>query len=129
MTNPFENEQGTYVVLMNEEGQYSLWPAFVHIPAGWEIVCGETSRSGCIRLYQLELDRSLAEQLEAGCRSSRRSAMKRRPFNQRTVVSIVYVTAMFMAAMDASVINMALPAIMNEFKLCRLLQAQLTSDT
>ncbi|AJO20306.1 MbtH family protein [Bacillus paralicheniformis] len=48
MTNPFENEQGTYVVLMNEEGQYSLWPAFVHIPAGWEIVCGETSRSACI---------------------------------------------------------------------------------
>lgn len=42
--------------------------------------------------------------------------MKRRPFNQRTVVSIVYVTAMFMAAMDASVINMALPAIMNEFQ-------------
>ncbi|MCY7915620.1 MFS transporter, partial [Bacillus haynesii] len=42
--------------------------------------------------------------------------MNRRPFNQRTVVSIVYVTAMFMAAMDASVINMALPAIMNEFQ-------------
>ncbi|UOY87051.1 MDR family MFS transporter [Bacillus glycinifermentans] len=39
-----------------------------------------------------------------------------RPFNQRTVVSIVYVTAMFMAAMDASVVNLALPAIMKEFQ-------------
>ncbi|KKB74295.1 MULTISPECIES: MDR family MFS transporter [Bacillus] len=39
-----------------------------------------------------------------------------RPLNQRTVVSIVYVTAMFMAAMDASVVNLALPAIMKEFQ-------------
>ncbi|MGN9866883.1 MDR family MFS transporter [Bacillus swezeyi] len=39
-----------------------------------------------------------------------------RPFNQRTVVSIVYVSAMFMAAMDASVINMALPTIIQEFQ-------------
>ncbi|AKQ75165.1 MbtH family protein [Bacillus licheniformis] len=48
MTNPFENEHGTYVVLMNQDGQYSLWPAFIHIPAGWEVVCGEASRSACI---------------------------------------------------------------------------------
>lgn len=48
MTNPFENEHGTYVVLMNQDGQYSLWPAFIHIPAGWEVVCGEASRAACI---------------------------------------------------------------------------------
>ncbi|QHZ45317.1 multidrug efflux MFS transporter [Bacillus sp. NSP9.1] len=42
--------------------------------------------------------------------------MNMRPFNQRTVVSVVYVTAMFMAAMDASVVNVALPAIINEFQ-------------
>ena len=25
MTNPFEDPDGTYLVLMNEESQYSLW--------------------------------------------------------------------------------------------------------
>ena len=29
MTNPFEDENGTYVVLINDEGQYSLWPDFI----------------------------------------------------------------------------------------------------
>ncbi|MCY7857775.1 MDR family MFS transporter [Bacillus sonorensis] len=42
--------------------------------------------------------------------------MNMRPFKQRTVVSVVYVTAMFMAAMDASVVNMALPTIIKEFQ-------------
>jgi MbtH protein len=27
MTNPFDDENATYVVLVNQEGQYSLWPA------------------------------------------------------------------------------------------------------
>ncbi|TYR81885.1 MbtH family protein [Priestia megaterium] len=48
MTNPFENENGTYAVLMNEEGQYSLWPAFLNIPSGWAVVYGEESRQGCL---------------------------------------------------------------------------------
>lgn len=29
MTNPFEDPDGTYHVLMNGEAQYSLWPAFI----------------------------------------------------------------------------------------------------
>ncbi|MFN2744570.1 MULTISPECIES: MbtH family protein [Bacillus] len=47
MTNPFENENGAYVVLRNHEGQYSLWPAFLDVPAGWTTVFGEDSRSAC----------------------------------------------------------------------------------
>ena len=35
MTNPFENENGEFIVLVNHEGQYSLWPTFKEIPAGW----------------------------------------------------------------------------------------------
>ena len=31
-TNPFEDPDGVYLVLINEEGQYSLWPAFVDVP-------------------------------------------------------------------------------------------------
>ena len=38
MTNPFENENGEFIVLVNHEGQYSLWPTFKEIPAGWSAV-------------------------------------------------------------------------------------------
>lgn len=48
MSNPFENEEMNYFVLMNEEGQYSLWPAFLDVPSGWKIVYGEESRGLCL---------------------------------------------------------------------------------
>ncbi|MGH3784695.1 MAG: MbtH family protein [Pseudonocardiaceae bacterium] len=35
MMNPFENTRGTYLVLMNDDGRHSLWPAFIEVPAGW----------------------------------------------------------------------------------------------
>ncbi|MEV6694569.1 MbtH family protein [Micromonospora sp. NPDC051196] len=38
MTNPFEDDDADYLVLINEEGQYSLWPASVAVPAGWHSV-------------------------------------------------------------------------------------------
>ncbi|MGK5628454.1 MbtH family protein [Streptomyces sp. URMC 123] len=41
MTNPFENAEGRYLVLVNDEGQYSLWPSFAEVPAGWEVAQGE----------------------------------------------------------------------------------------
>jgi len=28
MTNPFEDNESDYLVLINDEGQHSLWPAF-----------------------------------------------------------------------------------------------------
>ena len=37
MTNPFEDENGTFHVLINDEGQYSLWPSFVDVPDGWTV--------------------------------------------------------------------------------------------
>ncbi|MFE4360354.1 MULTISPECIES: MbtH family protein [Streptomycetaceae] len=48
MTNPFEDDDATYLVLRNAEGQYSLWPAFAEVPAGWEAVHGEADRQSCI---------------------------------------------------------------------------------
>ena len=48
MTNPFEDENGTYHVLVNHEGQYSLWPAFKDVPAGWTIALQATSRTACL---------------------------------------------------------------------------------
>jgi MbtH protein len=49
MTNPFEDPNGTYFALVNEEGQYSLWPAYIEVPAGWEIAHPEASRDDCLR--------------------------------------------------------------------------------
>ncbi|MFB6816774.1 MbtH family protein [Streptomyces sp. NPDC056347] len=46
-TNPFEDSQGRYVVLVNEEGQYSLWPARIQQPSGWELVKEEAGKQEC----------------------------------------------------------------------------------
>ncbi|MCX4713919.1 MbtH family protein [Streptomyces sp. JUS-F4] len=48
VTNPFEDEDGTYLVLVNEEGQHSLWPAFAEVPAGWAVVQPASTRRACL---------------------------------------------------------------------------------
>ncbi|GAA0927626.1 MULTISPECIES: MbtH family protein [Streptomyces violaceusniger group] len=48
MTNPFEDADGTYLVLVNDEGQYSLWPSFAEVPAGWQVKVQETDRQTCM---------------------------------------------------------------------------------
>ena len=48
MTNPFENADGTYSVLVNDEGQHSLWPEFVDVPAGWTVTFGPDNRQACL---------------------------------------------------------------------------------
>jgi len=47
MPNPFDNEDGTFLVLVNDEGQHSLWPEFLDVPAGWRTVHGPASRTEC----------------------------------------------------------------------------------
>jgi uncharacterized protein YbdZ (MbtH family) len=47
-TNPFEDDDAKYFVLVNDEGQHSLWPAFAGVPDGWEVVFGEEKRQGCL---------------------------------------------------------------------------------
>ncbi|MFI5808476.1 MbtH family protein [Streptomyces sp. NPDC051561] len=48
MTNPFENENYSYLALVNDEGQFSLWPAFAEVPAGWTVVRGPADRDVCL---------------------------------------------------------------------------------
>ncbi|MEV6166204.1 MbtH family protein [Streptomyces sp. NPDC052052] len=48
MTNPFENENLSYLALVNDEGQYSLWPAFAEVPAGWTVATGPADRETCL---------------------------------------------------------------------------------
>ena len=47
-TNPFEDENGIYHVLTNEEGQHSLWPSFIAAPDGWTIIHKSDSRAACL---------------------------------------------------------------------------------
>lgn len=47
-TNPFEDEGAQYLVLINDEGQHSLWPAFADVPDGWEVVFGDAGRQECL---------------------------------------------------------------------------------
>ena len=48
MTNPFEDPDGEYLVLVNDEGQHSLWPAFREIPAGWTATGPNGRRQECL---------------------------------------------------------------------------------
>jgi len=44
-TNPFDDEDGQFHVLVNDEDQHSLWPVFAEEPAGWRTVFGPAGRA------------------------------------------------------------------------------------
>jgi MbtH protein len=48
VTNPFEDENGVYHVLVNGEGQHSLWPTFIEVPKGWTIIHKADTRAACL---------------------------------------------------------------------------------
>jgi MbtH protein len=48
MSNPFEDEAGTFRVLVNTKGQYSLWPNGIAAPVGWAAVYGPAKREACL---------------------------------------------------------------------------------
>jgi len=48
VTNPFEDENGVYHVLVNAEGQHSLWPSFIAVPQGWTIIHKSDTRAACL---------------------------------------------------------------------------------
>lgn len=53
-TNPFDDENGTFHVLVNDEEQHSLWPSFKEIPAGWHSVFGPTTRQQALDYVERE---------------------------------------------------------------------------
>lgn len=67
MTNPFEDDNGEFIVLVNEEQQYSLWPTFREVPAGWSAVGPRGSRQECLDYIEENWvdmrPRSLVEQM------------------------------------------------------------------
>ncbi|MEU6094745.1 MbtH family protein [Streptomyces sp. NPDC047079] len=52
MSNPFEDPDALYLVLVNSEGQYSLWPADIAVPAGWVTAHDMDSRSNCLEYVE-----------------------------------------------------------------------------
>lgn len=52
VTNPFEDADALYRVLVNHEGQYSLWPAGIAIPDGWVTAHATDSRSDCLEYIE-----------------------------------------------------------------------------
>lgn len=48
MANPFEAPDAEYMVLINDEGQYSLWPSFADVPSGWTVSLQRTGRQECL---------------------------------------------------------------------------------
>ncbi|CQD13722.1 protein MbtH [Mycobacterium lentiflavum] len=47
-TNPFDDDDGDFFVLVNDEEQHSLWPDFANIPAGWRVAYGKADRTACV---------------------------------------------------------------------------------
>jgi uncharacterized protein YbdZ (MbtH family) len=50
--NPFDDPQGTFSVLVNDEEQHSLWPATLPVPAGWKVVLANGTRQACLDYIQ-----------------------------------------------------------------------------
>ncbi|MFE0423312.1 MbtH family protein [Streptomyces sp. NPDC058953] len=51
-TNPFDDEDGRFYVVVNDEDQHSLWPLFAEVPAGWRVAFGEASRAECLEYVE-----------------------------------------------------------------------------
>lgn len=47
-------DEDLYHVVVNDEEQYSLWPTYHPIPAGWHAVGEEASREECLRRIEVE---------------------------------------------------------------------------
>ncbi|GAA5061118.1 MbtH protein [Thermocatellispora tengchongensis] len=70
MTNPFDAEDGEFLVLVDDEGRHSLWPSFSAVPAGWTAVFGPDPRALCLEYVRANWTdmrpRGLAARMDAG---------------------------------------------------------------
>ncbi|WP_028478553.1 MbtH family protein [Nocardia sp. CNY236] len=53
MDNRFDNDEVQFYVLVNAEGDHSLWPVFAAVPGGWTVAYGATDRAACLRYVQM----------------------------------------------------------------------------
>jgi MbtH protein len=75
MASPFEYENGAYLVLRNQEGQYSLWPSFAQIPDGWTEQFGPENKQSCLAFVETHWTDmrplSLVEKMKSGATERR----------------------------------------------------------
>ncbi|KZN13687.1 MbtH family protein [Marinomonas sp. TW1] len=50
--NPFDDDSLTFLVLINDLQQHSLWPVFKTIPKGWHSTFGPASRIECLEYIE-----------------------------------------------------------------------------
>jgi MbtH protein len=48
VSSPFDDQEATFAVLVNDEGQHSLWLDFATVPAGWQVAFGPAERQACL---------------------------------------------------------------------------------
>lgn len=69
MSNPFDDVTSSFHVLVNDENQYSLWPARIPVPDGWAIDLENRPHGECLaRVESVWTDmrpRSLVEAMAA----------------------------------------------------------------
>lgn len=69
MPSPFDDPDAKYLVLVNGEGQHSLWPVLADVPAGWTVVHGPAGRQECLDYVEANWTdmrpRSLVERVRA----------------------------------------------------------------
>lgn len=54
--NSFEAPDGQFLVLVNDEHQHSLWPAFIEVPGGWMVVHPADTRQACLDYIEAHWD-------------------------------------------------------------------------
>jgi MbtH protein len=48
MSTPWDRPDAEYLVLVNESGDHSLWPASFAVPSGWTTGHGPADRESCL---------------------------------------------------------------------------------
>ncbi|MFD5886497.1 MbtH family protein [Streptomyces sp. NPDC060334] len=52
MSNPFEDQDGFFLVLVNYEDQHSIWPAFAAVPDGWTVALEAGTRDAALAFVE-----------------------------------------------------------------------------
>jgi MbtH protein len=68
MSDPSEHDNVEYLVVVNDERQYSIWPSYRELPAGWNAAGTRGSRAECLAWIEANWTdmrpRSLAEAMD-----------------------------------------------------------------
>jgi glycopeptidolipid biosynthesis protein len=67
--NTFDDNNGSFFVLVNDEEQHSLWPTFADVPAGRQVFYGEGDRPARLEYIEpnwTDIQPSLRERLAEG---------------------------------------------------------------